>query len=450
VSTVVEERDVVEAPTTPEEAESYGRGAGILTVGVAATGLLTAVFFIVTSHVLSPVEAKRVDLLWAIMWVAISVIYRPIEQLLSRTIAKRRAQGLGQHPLRTPALIQAAFGVAFLLVALAFHRRLIDDPFDGSVALYVILLLGITFYAVSYFARGWLAGHQHFKLYGGLLLLESTSRVAFAVAVAVGLASGQVAVAAGIAAAPLVSLVVLPIAFGLSRRQREHEPPVAKPVKGAARESATFAISVAGIMLAEQVLLNASVVSVEVVSHDAIIAGIVFNVLLIARAPLQLFIAVQTALLPHLAKLEAKRGHDEFEGAVRLLIIGIVGLTVLVAGALLLVGPFVMSHLFGQDYDYGRWGLAAVGVGMGFHLASGTLNQAALARHRDRVSSAAWLACAALFMAWTFIPLVNDPLLRVELGYLGATVVLTGLLYLVYRSSRRPRMLESAGASQST
>jgi O-antigen/teichoic acid export membrane protein len=165
----------------------------------------------------------------------------------------------------------------------------------------------------------------------------------------------------------------------------------------------------------------------------------VFNVLLIARAPLQLFMAVQTSLLPHLAKLEVRRGHDQFEGTVRLLIVGIAGLTVLVAGGLLLIGPFVMSHVFGQHYDYGRLGLAAVGLGMGLHLVSGTLNQAALARHQDRVASGAWLLCAALFLTWTFLPVVSDPLLRVEVGYAGATALLTVLLYLVYRAGRNVR-----------
>src|SRR3954471_6279865 len=77
------------AAAAPER-ESYARGASILTIGVGATGLLTAVYFVIASHVLSAVEAKRVDLLWAIMWVTISVIYRPIEQMLSRTIAERR------------------------------------------------------------------------------------------------------------------------------------------------------------------------------------------------------------------------------------------------------------------------------------------------------------------------------------------------------------------------
>jgi O-antigen/teichoic acid export membrane protein len=428
----------VAEPTPPEpaEREGYGRGAGILALGVGATGLLTAVFFIIASHVLTPVEAKRVDLLWAIMWVAISVMYRPVEQLLSRTIAARRAQGLGSHPLRTAALIQVGFGLAFLAAALIFYGKLKNDAFDGSLALYLILLFGITFYAVSYFARGWLAGHQHFKLYGSLLFLESASRCAFALAVAVGIANGQVAVAAGIAVAPLVSLIVLPLAFGLTRGKRSSDAAV---MPDSAKASTTFAVSVAGIMLAEQILLNAPVVSVELVSRDKILAGIVFNVLLIARAPLQLFMAVQTSLLPHLAKLEVRRGHDDFESVIRLLVIGLGALGLAVATGLLLIGPFVMSHVFGQEYDYGRVGLALVGLGMGLHLIAGTFNQAALARHQDRVASGAWLAVAAAFMLWTFLPIVGDPLLRVEIGYAVATAVLATLLYLVYRAGRGVR-----------
>jgi hypothetical protein len=107
----------------------------------------------------------------------------------------------------------------------------------------------------------------------------------------------------------------------------------------------------------------------------------------------------------------------------------------------------VMSHVFGQHYDYGRVGLALVGVGMGLHLIAGTLNQALLARHKDRIASGAWLVCAAAFIGWTFLPVVGDPLLRVEIGYAGATAILMTLLYAVYRT--RPRMVEPAGANQS-
>ena len=40
-------------------------------------------------------EYAQISLLWSVLFVMVSVIYRPIEQLLSRTIADRRARGLG-------------------------------------------------------------------------------------------------------------------------------------------------------------------------------------------------------------------------------------------------------------------------------------------------------------------------------------------------------------------
>ena len=84
-------------------------------IGIASTGVLTFAYFSIASHVLGEVEAKRVDLLWSIMFVIISVIYRPIEQLLSRTIADRRARGHVQHSVRVPIAIQAGFALTFLV-----------------------------------------------------------------------------------------------------------------------------------------------------------------------------------------------------------------------------------------------------------------------------------------------------------------------------------------------
>ena len=210
--------------TAPERAwrprrarSAYGRGARILSVGIATTGVVTFAYFSVASHVLDDAEYKSISLLWSVLFVTVSVIYRPIEQLLSRTIADRRARGLEHdHPLRTPLLIQGGFALAFAAVALALRGPIQDGLFDGSAALYWILVVAVLAYAASYFARGWLAGHQWFGLYGGLVFLEATSRLLFALAVAVGIAEGQTAVALGMAAAPFVSLVVVPLAF--SRR----------------------------------------------------------------------------------------------------------------------------------------------------------------------------------------------------------------------------------------
>jgi O-antigen/teichoic acid export membrane protein len=471
------------ASSESSQKRSYGSGARILSIGIASTGLLTFAFFSISSHVLSEAAASRVALLWSVMFVIISVIYRPTEQLLSRTIAERRAHGHGEHPLRIPIAIQSGFALLFLLAALALHDVLVDDVFDGYEALYYVLVVGTLAYAASYFARGWLAGHEYFALFGGLVLMEALARICFALAVVLGITSGQTAIALGIAAAPLVSLVVVPAAFARDREERREAAATGQPgtapaaaqgpapavhphdadlalrgpitvdeadaalagpgtegVQEAAahdelslRRGTGFAGWVSSIMLSEQTILNAAVLTVAATSPNKALAGIVFDVLLIARAPLQLFQAIQTSLLPHLTGLEATAGHDAFARAIRTTVLAIAAFATAVALGLLLVGPFAMSHLFGQHFSYGRYGLALVGVGMGLHLASGTLNQAALARDRARGAAACWGLAAVLFLCWMLTPAVSEQLLRTEIGYAGATAVLVLALGVLYR-----------------
>jgi O-antigen/teichoic acid export membrane protein len=418
--------------TAQAEAPSsgYGRGARILSVGIATTGVVTFAYFSVASHVLDDDQYASISLLWSVLFVTVSVIYRPVEQLLSRTIADRRARGFAAgHPMRTPLLIQAGFALAFAVVALALRGPIQDGLFDGSAALYWILFVAVLAYAASYFARGWLAGHQWFGLYGGLVFLEATSRLMFALAVAVGIAEGQTAVALGMAAAPFVSLVVVPLAFARHpragvRRTEDDELSVAR--------GGRFAVAVLAIMLAEQTLLNGAVLTTDLTASDAAVAGFVFNVLLIARAPLQLFQAVQGSLLPHLAGLEARAGRAEARHAVRITVLAIAGFALAVAVGLVAIGPWVMDVLFDDAATYGRWGLALVALGMGFHLMAGTLNQAALARDEAGAAAAAWLVAALVFVAWLVAPIVDDELVRAEVGYLGAAALLCGLLAALY------------------
>jgi O-antigen/teichoic acid export membrane protein len=435
---------------------SRSRGRLVLTAGIASTGILSFLYLALASRELSATDYGHVSLLWSIAFVILSVIYRPIEQLLSRTIANRRARGLHGHPLRTPALIQAAFALAFLVVALALRTTIEDELFGGSSSLYWILVVAVLAYAGSYFARGWLAGHERFAGYGGLVLLESTSRFLFALAAVFGVTSGQTAIAIGIAVAPFVSLVVVPFAI----RRMQHggagaggerisspdvavldaagEGPAHAEIEEAAadlslRHGSGFAIAVFAIMLAEQTLMNAAVLIVE---HDSgpALAGFVFNVLLIVRAPLQLFQAVQTSILPHLTGLEAREHTDAFAHAIRVTVLAIAAFAGVCALGLLAIGPWAMETLLGdKGFAYERGGLALVALGMGFHLVAGTLNQAALARGRAAHAAVAWLLCAVLFVAWVASSIVSDEVLRVETGYFGAAFILSCLLYGLYR-----------------
>jgi O-antigen/teichoic acid export membrane protein len=421
----------------PEAARGYGAGARILSIGIASTGLVTFAYFSVASYALNDVDYKYISLLWSVLFVIVSVIYRPIEQLLSRTIAGRRARGLHTgHPMRTPLLIQAGFASAFLVIALIFRTTIEDRLFDGSSALYWVLVVAGLAYAASYFARGWLAGHQWFGLYGGLVFMEATTRLLFAVAVAIGIASGQNVVAMGMAAAPFVSLVVVPLAF--ARRPKVTAAPEPDEEELDLARGGRFAVAVLAIMAAEQTLLNAGVPTVNATAANAAVAGYVFNALLIARAPLQLFQAIQGSLLPHLAGLEATEGREQFERAIRITILAIAGFAGAVAIGLLVLGPWAMGILFDDAATYGRFGLAAVALGMGAHLAAGTLNQAALARDHAGAAAAAWLVAAAAFVGWMLLPIVDDELVRAEVGYLGAATLLCALLAMVYRGRGAP------------
>ena len=435
---------------------SYGRGAAVLSLGIGATGVITFAYFSLASYSLPPDEYGRITLLWSAVFITVSVLYRPVEQLLSRTIADHDARGIGgtEH-LRIAATIQLALGILFAVVALVLRDPIENDLFGGSSALYWVLVVSVLAYAASYFARGYLAGHRLFPLYGGLVLMEASSRCLFALAVAIGIAEGQSAVALGIAAAPIVSLAVVPPA--LARRlapgkaaaspadapdpdpalldAAAREEPAAREPEFTLARGAGFATAVLLIMLCEQTFLNAGPLLVKATEDTggAALAGFTFNVLLIARAPLQLFQAIQTSILPHLTRLRASGESDPFRRSVNLTLGAIAGFAGCVALVMLVAGPQVMDLVFGGDFDYERGGLVLVAIGMGLYLAAATLNQALLAHGRAAHAAAGWVAAAAGFVLFLVLAEFDDRVLQVEVAFVAAAALLSATLYGLYR-----------------
>ena len=420
---------------------SYGRGAAVLSVGIGVTGLVTYTYFSLASHALPDDEYGRISLLWSAVFIVVSVLYRPVEQLLSRTIAERAAGGhAGGEHLRVAATIQLGLGVAFAVAALALRGPLEDDLFGGSETLYWVLVGTVVAYAGSYFARGFLAGHHRFGAYGLLVLLEATSRCLFAVAVATGVTQGQDAVALGMIAAPLVSLAVVPfvLARSTSTAHIAGEVEVAEDAgpEFTLRHGSGFAAAVVVIMLSEQTFLNAGplvVKATESGAAGAALAGFVFNALLIARAPLQLFQSVQTSILPHLTRMRVEGDTDAFSRSVTVTLAAIAAFAAAVALVLLAIGPWAMGLLFGSDIDYERHVLFLIAIGMGLYLAAATLNQAALARGRATAAAACWLAAAAGFVVFLLVPGWEDRIEQVAVGYVAGAAVLCAMLHRLHR-----------------
>jgi O-antigen/teichoic acid export membrane protein len=460
----------------------YGRMASFFAIGVGLTGVITYVYFFIASHVLSKPDYGQITVLWSAVFITISTLYRPVEQLLSRHISEHRVKGEPvSEPMRVAAKIQLGLGMIFAVLALALRGPLQDGLLEGNETLYWIFFSAVLFYAASYFARGYLAGMRNFGLFAAMILSESVFRTSFAALVAIGLLEGQSAVAVGIVAAPSLSLLIVPAAF--ARRARHDRDPRAGgavggvPHSGGAGEAGSehmgeptatgparqgeefslrhgtgFAVAVLLIMLSEQAFLNAGPLIVRGL-QGAAAAGFIFNVLMIARAPLQLFQAVSTSILPHLTSLHTSDAPDserEFHRSVRMVLVAIAVFTATAALAFLIAGPQMMQLAFSKKFTYDRAGLLLVTLGMGLYLASVTINQACIAQGQVRRAAVRWIACAAAFVAWNFLPLVGDEFRRVEIGFTLAAGLLLGLLFLIYRRphERREDVPEAGSAEE--
>lgn len=420
--------------------EEYGKTAGFLAVGVGITGIMTYGFFLVASHTLTKHDYGQITILWSAVFITISALCCPVEQLLSRQVSERMAKGEPvNQTIRVAATIQFGLSLCFVVVALALRSLIQDDLLSGNETLYWVYFTAVIFYAVSYFARGFLAGSQRFGMFVGLILSESCFRTLFAVLVAVGLLSGQSAVAIGIVAAPILGLIIVPTIFFRHHQEGQVAPPPPPPPGEehehfSIRHGGGFAAAVLLIMFSEQAFLNAGPLIIRGL-QGATEAGFIFNVLMLARAPLQLFQSISTSILPHLTRLHTSDEPDsdrEFGHTVRMVLLGVAAFTALVTVVVLVAGPKCMQIAFGDKFTYDRLGLLLVTFGMGLYLSSVTFNQACVAQGQVRRCAGRWITCAIVFIGWNFVPLVADEQRRVEVGFMLAAAVLFTLLWWVY------------------
>src|SRR5262249_55269303 len=120
-----------------EEARSYGRRASLLSIGVGITGLITYLYFAIASPELSREQYGQVAVLWSAVFIVVSVLQRPVEQLLSRTVSENLANEtpIGRT-VRVAATIQLAVAIGFDVVALALKGPIEDGLLDGNSTLY--------------------------------------------------------------------------------------------------------------------------------------------------------------------------------------------------------------------------------------------------------------------------------------------------------------------------
>ncbi len=397
-----------------------------------ATGILAYAFHVLAARSLGPAVYGQIAVLWAALFLAAVVLFRPLEQTLARSIADRVARGEETRTVvRSVLQVFAAIMLALALLAVPAWGFITDRLFVGNNAMTGLLLGGIAAYGVSYIVRGLLGGASWFGGYAVLLIADGVGRMVLA-APLVFVASLEVA-AVAVVGAGLIGAAAPLFRGGLRRIVRlashgAHEEPFH------VGEALAFAGPATVMAAADQVLLNGGPLLVMLAGGPGATkaAGIVFAATMLIRVPGFLFQGAAASLLPNLTRLHAADEARALERAVLRLAGALIagGLAMLVAAALL--GPQTMNVLYGAGYDVGRIQLSLLALGVGCYLASGTFSQGLLALDSGRSAAVAWAVAAIVFVA-LYMLAPGDELGRISIAFIAASIVNVLLLALALR-----------------
>ncbi|MET0604279.1 MAG: hypothetical protein ABW167_20000, partial [Baekduia sp.] len=199
------------AKTAPTADRAAASSALLMSIGTLGSGVMAYGFNVVAAQALGPDAYGPVAVLWAAMFLAAVVLFRPVEQTLSREVAEATAHGRGIAPLlRWVAWLAAGTTLAAAAACALAWGPITDRLFDGQPLLTAMLIVGIAGYGASYFVRGIVGGRRWYAGYGVLLLADGGVRLALVLPLFIVASSSlaAVALAAAAAAGALAPLLV--------------------------------------------------------------------------------------------------------------------------------------------------------------------------------------------------------------------------------------------------
>jgi O-antigen/teichoic acid export membrane protein len=394
-------------------------GTILLSSATLLSGVLAYAFHVIAARSLGASTYGLVAVLWAAMFIAVVVLFRPLEQTISRAVADRLVRDEEvRSVMRASLLIYGGLAVGLALSTVVFWRPLNDRLFLGHSFFVLALAVGTIAYGGAYVLRGACGGIRWFQGYGAGLLADGTVRIVILIPI-VFVSSGNLA-AAAIAGAALGGALV-PLALG-----RRRLAPLAQRGSGTPfhlRSAASFAAPAAAVAAADQLLVNGGPLFVMLSGgKDAgKTAGIVFAATMIVRIPVFFFTGLAASLLPNLTRLNASGDTAEFHRMIARatsLFAAVAGMIVIFGAT---IGPQTLLTVYGPAFQTSHLDLALLGVAAGGYLAAATLAQALLALASGRTAAAIWCTSAAMFVVG-YMVVPGSQMFRVALSMAAATV----------------------------
>lgn len=394
-------------------------------IGAVAAYLFNAV----GTRALGDAAFAPIGALWTTLFVIATIVLVPLEQFATREASRNR------HVWQNDRRVWATLIAVGIVLGVAFVWST-DARFFGGEPVYVFqIAVMMAGYGMLFLGRGILAGHRRFSAVGILLATESVLRLA-AAAIILGLGGGAVDLGWAMAIGPLMVLIV-------PFWRRPEGQSVGERTESPARFLAAYASGTA----ASQILLAASPLAVSFLGGSAALFSVVFVTFTLFRAPLTLIYSLQGRLLSMLVRMidgGNRRRLRVFSAQVAL---GALLLTVLGWQVGRLVGPSVVSWLFGPDFDPSPAVAGLVAAGMVAASGAQITGQVLVAEgHTGRLATA-WTAGLIVAVA-ALIGVDGAPDTVVAGAFaLGELTALCVVGFTVIRGHRADRFNSPAGTS---
>jgi O-antigen/teichoic acid export membrane protein len=390
----------------------------LLSAAMAASGILTYAFQILAARRLGAGSFGEIAVLWGGVFLVAIVLFRPLEQTLSRSIANRLADDEEiTSVLRSIGLvtvgIASIIGLAFTLAWAPITDRL----FHGDSFMTAMLVAGVAGYGASYLVRGVLGGVRWFTGYAVVIVADAVGRLAFAAPLFV--VSSRHVAAVGVAAAGLCGAVA---PFLWARRWLPALRAGHAAARFDSRGAIRFAVPAGVVAAVDQLLINGAPLLVILLGNGGTRqAGIVFAATMLVRAPVYVFTGVAASLLPNFTLLVGA-DRNELAAVLRRTVRVLASAGVVIVLGVAALGPFAMHVLYGDGFAASRTALVLLGASVSLYLAGATFLQALLALDRGTSVALAWLASAAALVV-SYLALPSSEVTRVSIALVLATAL---------------------------
>lgn len=399
-------------------------GTTFMITGALIGALGAYAFQLVGGRALGTTEFAPVSLLWTTFFILATILLVPVEQYVTREVASgRKALPTDLKAAAVMAGVGSLLGGGFVAVTLdTFFRG--DPQYRAQI---VLLMVG---YSLLMTAKGVLAGRRRFAAVGWVLIVETVARLMAGI-VAVVLVGNAVSLGWAMVVGGFAVL-------GLRWWRHDAGDPDLRPTP-----AGKFLAGYSGGTSSSQLLLAGAPLGVAVLGGSDALISIIFFTFTIYRAPLTLIFALQGRILPFLVGLAGADKKSELARIAGWVFRG--GLMLTFAGAAVgwLIGPEVMTLLFGPEAAPSQVVAMLAAGGVMAAAAAQVTSQVLVAEGRTTRLAWAWFIGLVVAVAVTLLA-GGSPDTRVAIGFgAGELVALCLMAYLATRS-RRPYESEVA------